>query len=393
MTIGIFVDTFPPDINGVATASNNLFRVLTSMGHEVYVVTTNFAGENDVSFEDHIIRIPGIVMKKLYSYRMAGVFSKKAYAILKEIKFDVFHIQTEAGIGTFGRIVASMLGIPTVYTYHTMYTDYSFYLNQYFPLPKKAAVSIMSTYSKYWANSPDEFVTTSLKTMKALSGFGVKRYINIVSNGFDFSLLEERGNDKAAIDEIRKRYSLDGFVSMCVVGRIGKEKGMDFLLDCLAALIEKNGPRYKLLIVGDGGFKADLIKKAESLGIKDNVVFVGAVDHSDVALYYSATDITLSGSLTETQGLTVAEAMCLKSMVLVREDLNFKPLIENGRTGFFFNNRDTFIEKVELIEGMDEGQRRSIAEAGYQRNAELNSLESFGRKMVYVYEKARRRNW
>lgn len=393
MTIGIFVDTFPPDINGVATASKNLFDVLTSMGHDVYVITTNFAGEKEISFKDHIMRIPGVVMKKLYSYRAAGIFSKKAYAILKKIPFDVFHIQTEAGIGTFGRIVASLLDIPTIYTYHTMYADYSFYLKQYFPIPKNAATFVMSAFSKNWANSPDEFVTTSYKTRKALEKCGVKRYINIVPNGFDFSQLEERSKDIKAVRQIRDIYGLDGFFSMCVVARIGKEKGIDFLIDCLKKLIDKKGDKYKLLIIGEGGYKVELIKKVDAMNLQNRVMFIGAVEHDDVPLYYSATDVTLSGSLTETQGLTIAEAMCLKSIVLIREDLNFKPLIEDRKTGFFFKNEATFIEKVELIQGLSELERQEIANAGYQRNKELNSLDAFGRKMVYVYEKARRNNW
>ena len=48
MTIGLFSDTFPPDINGVATATKNLFDVLSSMGHTVYVITTNLEGKKEI---------------------------------------------------------------------------------------------------------------------------------------------------------------------------------------------------------------------------------------------------------------------------------------------------------------------------------------------------------
>ena len=42
---------------------------------------------------------------------------------------DVIHIQTEAGVGMFGRQMAKVLHIPIVYTYHTMYEDYTHYFN------------------------------------------------------------------------------------------------------------------------------------------------------------------------------------------------------------------------------------------------------------------------
>lgn len=97
--------------------------------------------------------------------------------------------------------------------------------------------------------------------------------------------------------------------------------------------------------------------------------------------------------MTETQGLTVAEAMSVKSLVLVREDLNFKPLIIDGKTGFFYQNEDTFIEKVDLINSMSKEEIQSIKDAGFKKNKELNSLEAFGRSVEYVYKKARRNNW
>ena len=41
MKVALFSDTFPPEINGVATATNTLFQALKAQGHTVYVVTTN----------------------------------------------------------------------------------------------------------------------------------------------------------------------------------------------------------------------------------------------------------------------------------------------------------------------------------------------------------------
>lgn len=40
MKIGIFTDTFAPEINGVATSCESLFNVLKKQGHDVYLFTT-----------------------------------------------------------------------------------------------------------------------------------------------------------------------------------------------------------------------------------------------------------------------------------------------------------------------------------------------------------------
>lgn len=393
MRIGLFSDTFPPDINGVATATRNLFEILTKMGHEVYVVTTNLAGKKKITEEGHIIRIPGLVMKKLYSYRAAGIFNRKVYLYLQRKGFDIIHVQTEAGIGTFGRLVANFLEIPLVYTYHTMYADYAFYLKDYFPVSEKVGELIMSAFSKNWALAPDQMITTSNKTRDALISYGVERYINVISNGFDFKTMEIDHEDLRKIKEIRSTYSLEDCFSLVVLGRIGKEKGLDMLLRCLKRLQEETDINAKLLIVGDGSYKSELEKLTRKLNLDNAVIFIGAVPHEDVKLYYRACDLTLSGSLSETQGLTIAESMATKSLVLVREDSNFKPLVEEGRTGFFFKDEESFVQKVKLISSLEKEEKEKLKEQGYERDHELNSLEAFGRSMEYVYKKARRDFW
>lgn len=393
MRIGLFSDTFPPDINGVATATRNLFEILTKMGHEVYVVTTNLAGKKKITEEGHIIRIPGLVMKKLYSYRAAGIFNRKVYLYLQRKGFDIIHVQTEAGIGAFGRLVANFLEIPLVYTYHTMYADYAFYLKDYFPVSEKVGELIMSAFSKNWALAPDQMITTSNKTRDALISYGVERYINVISNGFDFKTMEIDHEDLRKIKEIRSTYSLEDCFSLVVLGRIGKEKGLDMLLRCLKRLQEETDINAKLLIVGDGSYKSELEKLTRKLNLDNAVIFIGAVPHEDVKLYYRACDLTLSGSLSETQGLTIAESMATKSLVLVREDSNFKPLVEEGRTGFFFKDEESFVQKVKLISSLEKEEKEKLKEQGYERDHELNSLEAFGRSMEYVYKKARRDFW
>ena len=59
MRVALFTDTFPPEINGVAISTKSLRDVFIKNGHKVLVVTTN-PFSNKVTFEDNIIRIPGI---------------------------------------------------------------------------------------------------------------------------------------------------------------------------------------------------------------------------------------------------------------------------------------------------------------------------------------------
>lgn len=393
MRVGIFTDTYAPDINGVATATANLRDALIKLGHQVDVVTTNVEGATKAEEKDGVVRIPGVVMKKLYSYRAAGIFHPRVYGWIKRKRWDVIHVQTEAGIGTFGRIASKLLGIPMVYTYHTMYTDYSFYLKNYFLLTMKTAIHLMEAFSKNWALSPDEIITPSLKTQRALVSYGVRRYINIVPSGMDFASLQEASNRSDEVERVRREFDLEGKTSFLVVGRLGKEKGIDFLLQCFRKLVDERGEGYRLLIAGNGAYRKELCKLSSSLGLEGKVFFLGFVPHDEIGVYYRACDAILSGSLTETQGLAVCEAMACRRIPLVREDLNFKPLIQDGESGFFFQGVDSFVEKVSRIEGMSAEERERMEENAYRVNLEMNSLEAFGRKVEYVYRKALRDNW
>src|SRR5574344_2146224 len=126
MRIAIFSDTYSPEINGVATSTSNLHTILNRMGHLCITVTTNPYSKETI-FENNVIRVPGVELKKLYNYRMASIFNPQAMKILDRFNIEVIHIQTEAGVGIFGKLYSKMRKIPYVYTYHTMYDDYTYY--------------------------------------------------------------------------------------------------------------------------------------------------------------------------------------------------------------------------------------------------------------------------
>ena len=171
MRIGLFVDAYVPEINGVVTAVKTLFDVLNSKGDEAYVITTN-PFSNKVIKEGNVIRIPGIELKKLYGYRVAWIYNRKAVKFIKKMNLDVIHVHTEASLGIFGRILSKKFDLPLVYTYHTMYIDYTYYVTKGVLDP--IAKNIVKKFSKYVSETTTEFVTTSEKTKNALRSYGIK---------------------------------------------------------------------------------------------------------------------------------------------------------------------------------------------------------------------------
>src|SRR5574344_186547 len=200
MNIGLFSDTFVPEINGVATSVNSLFTLLKKYGNNCYVITTGT--ETKVTFKDNVLRIPGLELKGLYGYRASFVYNAEAFKIIQSLKLDVIHINTEFGIGQFGFLVASKLEIPSVYTYHTMYEDYTYYATKgYFDRFSKWAIR---EFDKACMNRANEIISPSEKTKIYIKSIGVEKYINIVPTGFDFTrFLKTEEHYKKAL-EIKK---------------------------------------------------------------------------------------------------------------------------------------------------------------------------------------------
>ena len=78
---------------------------------------------------------------------------------------------------------------------------------------------------------------------------------------------------------------------------------------------------------------------SDKLKIKDNVIFTGKVPWNEIPNYYAIADIFTTASKTETQGLTVIEAMAAGLPVVALDDDSFRNVVIDGLTGYLFKNK------------------------------------------------------
>ena len=170
MNIALFTDTYVPEINGVATSVDSLYKSLKKRGHNCYIVTTG--SEENAGFKDNVLRIKGFELKKLYGYRLSPLFSNEAFKVLESLKLDVIHINTPFTIGQFGFTVATKLDIPVVYTYHTMLEDYTYYATKgYFDRFSKWTVR---EFTRSDMERSTEIIAPSEKTLNYLRSIAIK---------------------------------------------------------------------------------------------------------------------------------------------------------------------------------------------------------------------------
>ena len=254
MRIGLFTDTFPPDLNGVANSTNILFQELKNHGHDVFVVCTR-AGTGWAEWnEDHdILRLAGMKFKHLYGYAVTTPWHINALNEVRALNLDVIHVQTEFGVGIFARTCAKNIGIPLVSTYHTDYEDYTHYVN----LLKSNRVDdqmkkAVAFFTKLISDQSVEVIAPSKKTKELLECYHVKPEIHIVPTGMRLSQFDPKKQTKKRTHEIRQEFGFSDTDRVVIfVGRIAEEKSLDLVIEGFAKA-EKEGSKLKLLIIGKG---------------------------------------------------------------------------------------------------------------------------------------------
>jgi len=390
MKIGIFTDAYEPYVSGVVTSIKMLKTALEQMGHIVYIVTVNLS-DNKFKYDEEkkIIYIPGI-KTGIYETRLTNIYSKKAMNIIKEWNLDVIHSQTEFGIGTFSRIIAKKYNLPIVHTYHTLYEDYVYYVTHghFDKLGKKIAIGI----TKYFCDKKcDELIVPTDKIKELfLNKYNIKRNINVIPTGIDTTKFEINDSIEKNITSFKEKYHLketDFIIGS--VGRIAKEKSFDKLINTMKTLIKINDS-FKLMIVGSGPELENLQELVKKLKLENNIIFTGKVVYDSIPSFYNLFDVMTSFSTTETQGLTIIEALAASTPVICINDDSFKEMIQDKYNGYLFNTNEEFIEQISNLK-QDKELYMSMS-ANAKNSIYKYSKEVFAADILKVYYKAIEKN-
>ncbi|MGP1370165.1 MAG: glycosyltransferase [Eggerthia catenaformis] len=380
MNIAIFTDTYLPDINGVATSAKILKDELLKHNHHVLVVTTELPSNSDY-YEEHVVRVGGIDIKKLYGYRLASFYSFEGMREVREFNPDIVHCQTEFGVGIFGKIVGEILGVPVCYTYHTMWKDYTHYISRGKHPIDDAMKKIVELISKFYGDSCARLIVPAKKTAQALQSYGIKKDITVIPTGLELDRFYNY--NKEHVFSIRKQYRLTGF-TLIYLGRIAPEKSIDVLIRSMTHIVSRDNS-IKLLVVGNGPQLDELKKLSKSLNLSDNIIFTGAKNADVISDYYHASDLFVNASTSETQGLTYFEAMACSLPVLARYDSNLEDVIVEGENGYFFHDEQEFTDRVLNLASSNLNTLKKNA----LKKAQYYDSEHFYQSIINVYTQMR----
>jgi glycosyltransferase involved in cell wall biosynthesis len=168
--------------------------------------------------------------------------------------------------------------------------------------------------------------------------------------------------------------SRDGVFRLCAVGRLVRSKGFDVLLEALSMAAPRLETSWQLRVIGDGARREDLGRLARSLGLQDNVAFLGHLENPYPLI--AAADLFVHPARWEPSSIALLEALCLGVPVLAsRAPGGTREVLGDGAYGQLTTPDDSVALARSLIELVnDEDRRRELALRGPERAAAFSPV-------------------
>jgi glycosyltransferase involved in cell wall biosynthesis len=222
-----------------------------------------------------------------------------------------------------------------VYSFHTLFTRYVHFARF---VPKGLAKMGIIAYLQAFCQGTDQIVTPSKMAKRVLLAWKVKKPIAAISFGVDLSLLP---SDPSTVRKaLRSKWGLSEKDKVLLyAGRLSKEKNIPFLLEAFSRL---NRADARLVLIGGGPLKKELRQK----NLK-HVLLIGEVGYPEVLSYYCAGDIFVFSSLSETQGLVLAEAKAAGLPIVALFAGGLVETVRSGTDGYLTErNLSAFTEHI-----------------------------------------------
>lgn len=379
MNIGLFTDTYFPQVSGVSTSVLTLADQLEKQGHRVYIFTTTDPSvkknQYGIGEEKRVYRFNSVPFASFKDRRVTYRGFFEAVQIAENLRLDLVHTQTEFSLGMMGKFVARQLDIPIVHTYHTMYEDYT----HYFLNGRLIKASGVAMLTRSYLKNIDAVIAPSRRVYKLLKNYQVKKPIKIIPSGVKV----DNQFDKQEIEVIKKQFKINNKDKIILsLGRIAYEKNLDQLIDAFNKILPSY-PDAKLVLVGDGPARSQLEDKVNQLQLENQVIFIGMVEHQKINNYYHLADLFVSTSTTETQGLTFIEAMAAQRPFVAQRSEYLDDIVTSRKVGILVDDFQQLETAIKYYLNRPELQKKN---KDRDQAIEIVSAEHFGHAIEDFYD-------
>lgn len=377
MKILITTEFYLPLVCGVTTAVLNQRKALEDLGHEVRILTISDTKKS--YFENSVYHIKNTI-RQLYKDSYATLaFNDSLLKGIYDWKPDIVHAQCEFFTMFFAKKIAKKVNAPLILTSHTDFDSYGIH----FMKNQHLWHYLTRTFVPKFIKKSDFIICPTNKNYEILKGYGVKNRMKIIPVGLDLGRLE-RSLSYQTRKEMRAEFGFtENDIVIISVCRLSEEKNVKESIEHFASLykLRKN---TRMLIVGDGTTKDDLVEQVARLQLDDVIKFSGGIEMAEVWKYYKLGDIFISSSLSEIQGLTYIEALASSLPIVCRKDNALSMSLIYGTNGYdFVDDKEFLTAIIPLVD--DKKLRISMGNAAL-KSVRKYSIEQFGKNLVTIYK-------
>ena len=356
MRLGYFADSYRPYVSGVVQSIDTFSRELRRRGHFIEVFAPNYPSCKDSADQD-VYRFPSFNTPFYPEFYIGMPLSIGAGKFVRDLHLDLIHVHSPFFLGHVGASMARRLELPLVFTYHTLYDQYV----HYFPFARRLTQKMMVYIATRFCNNCDLVITPTGVIEKLLRSYGVVVPIVSISTGIDTQLFEE--GDRHFL---RNRLGIAPEEKILLfVGRLSKEKNLGSLFRVFGRVLHVDRD-VTLVLAGSGPDEENLRQLAVEMGIADKLALTGRLSHEEVAGACKSADIFVFPSVTETQGLVLAEAMAAGLAVVARSAFGSVAIVNDGVNGYLCDSEEMFADRIcELLQ--NQALRRRMGEAAIAR--------------------------
>lgn len=391
LRVAILAESYLPYLSGVTVSTDALARGLGAAGHRVLVVAPRPAdgavppSAGSAGPEPAYAWLPSLQppAPAPHGYRVPWPVPSPALRAAVDFAPHVVHTQSPFVAGLMARRIARRTDAPLVFTHHTRFTDYRHYLGL---LARPGGAAMDAYLRSFWAGCA-AIVTPGSELadeIRGRLGAGHRPLVSSIPTGVDVAAIRAlpRPDVRAAA----------GWPPHAVVvaslGRLAPEKGIDLLVDAFA-LAAGVDPDMRLLLVGGGPSERDLRDRATRPDLAGRVHLTGQLPRAEAISVIRGADLFAFASLTETQGLVLAEALVAGLPVVALEGPGVRDSVRDGVDGVLVPAAPTADRAVRLAAAIGALAADAPRRAGLAAAAELGAgrFESGRRveEMVALY--------
>ena len=376
MRILMFTNTYLPHVGGVARSVSTYEAEFRRRGHEVRIVAPQFSGAEDP--ENYVLRLPAIQRFNGSDFSVRIPQPGLIADYVDRYQPEILHSHHPFLLGDSALRVAWARRLPLVFTYHTMYEQYTHYV----PLNSDALQRFVIQMTRDYCNLCTHVIAPSESVATMLRERGVTAPITSIPTGIDVGLFAG-GNGKRC----RQRFRIDERATVVGhVGRLAAEKNLGFLARAVGRLL-KHRQDATFLVVGSGDAAEEMHKTVLNMAAPHQVVMAGCLTGQDLADAYCAMDVFVFSSQSETQGMVLAEAMAAGVPAIALDAPGAREIVResNGRLLPANATEDEFARA--LVEATDDCQRLQQMRAAARQTADDFSVDRCADHVLSIYER------